>query len=77
MTFLLLLVVQYREAGFHGPHMMDHTPGFADDADGAKSFVAGKAFANGFIRAAIQAAYRDDIARSVDGLPRYTALAKL
>jgi mannonate dehydratase len=45
----------YREVGFQGPFMMDHTPGFPDDA---WTFQAGRGFAVGYIRALIQAAYR-------------------
>ena len=45
----------YRDAGFNGPFMMDHTPQFPNtDA----TFWAGRAFAVGYIRAMIQAVYR-------------------
>ena len=44
----------YREVGFEGPFMMDHTPRFAQEGAGA----AGRAYAVGYIRALIQAAYR-------------------
>jgi mannonate dehydratase len=44
----------YREIGYDGPVMLDHTPGIQDD-EGAR---AGHAFANGYIRALIQAVYR-------------------
>jgi mannonate dehydratase len=45
----------YKEVGFEGPFMMDHTPGFPKEAS---TFPAGKAFAVGYIRAMIQAVYR-------------------
>jgi mannonate dehydratase len=45
----------YREVGFKGPFMMDHTPRFAYDT---QSFYAGHAFAVGYMRALIQAVYR-------------------
>ena len=44
----------YREAGFEGPFMMDHTPGIPGDRAGRE----GHAFATGYIRALIQAVYR-------------------
>ena len=44
----------YKEVGFNGPFMMDHTPSIPDDAGGRQ----GHAFATGFIRAMIQAVYR-------------------
>jgi len=44
----------YREVGFHGPFMMDHTPHIPQDANAR----AGRAFAVGYIRAMIQAVYR-------------------
>jgi mannonate dehydratase len=44
----------YREAGFQGPFMMDHTPSIPGDAQGR----IGRAFAVGYIRAMIQAVYR-------------------
>ncbi|NKB67478.1 MAG: TIM barrel protein [Candidatus Latescibacteria bacterium] len=44
----------YREVGFEGPFMMDHTPGIPQDAEGRQ----GHAFATGFIRAMIQSVYR-------------------
>jgi mannonate dehydratase len=45
----------YKEVGFEGPFMMDHTPGFPNEAS---TFWAGRAFAVGYIRAMIQAVYR-------------------
>ncbi len=48
-------MVAYKEAGFNGPFMMDHTPGFPDPDS---TFWAGHAFATGYIRALIQAVYR-------------------
>ncbi len=44
----------YREVGFEGPFMMDHTPGFPQE----NAQWAGRAFAVGYIRAMIQATYR-------------------
>ncbi len=44
----------YKEIGFNGPFMMDHTPGIPDDPDRR----AGRAFAVGYLRAMIQAVYR-------------------
>ena len=45
----------YREIGFEGPFMMDHTPRFP--TAGATA-LAGRAFAVGYIRALLQAVYR-------------------
>ena len=43
----------YRDNGFNGPFMMDHTPQFPEgDSD-----RFGKAFANGYIRRLIQEVY--------------------
>ncbi len=44
----------YREIGFNGPFMMDHTPYIPGDAGGR----LGRAFAVGYMRALIQAVYR-------------------
>jgi mannonate dehydratase len=44
----------YKEVGFEGPFMMDHTPGFPNTAS---TFWAGRAFAVGYMRAMIQAVY--------------------
>ena len=44
----------YREIGFNGPFMMDHTPNIPGDAGGR----LGRAFAVGYMRALIQAVYR-------------------
>jgi mannonate dehydratase len=43
----------YRDNGFNGPYMMDHTPRFA----GGESKRYGKAYANGYIRRLIQDVY--------------------
>ena len=43
----------YREVGFRGPFMMDHTPTFPQSIAG----WSGHAYANGYIRALIQAVY--------------------
>jgi mannonate dehydratase len=45
----------YREVGFDGPFMMDHTPRFPQQES---TFWAGRAFAVGYMRAMIQAVYR-------------------
>ena len=44
----------YRDNGFNGPFMMDHTPAIPDDRDQRQ----GHAYATGYIRAMIQAIYR-------------------
>ena len=44
----------YRDVGFDGPIMMDHTPGVPSDATG----TASRAYSNGYIKALIQAVYR-------------------
>ena len=44
----------YREVGFQGPFMMDHTPHLPHE----KAHWAGRAFAVGYIRAMIQAVHR-------------------
>ncbi len=44
----------YKEIGFEGPFMMDHTPQIPGDQEQRQ----GHAFATGFIRAMIQAVYR-------------------
>lgn len=44
----------YREVGFEGPFMMDHTPAIPGD----RGTREGHAFATGYIRALIQAVYR-------------------
>ena len=44
----------YKEAGFEGPFMMDHTPRIPGD----RAMREGHAFAIGYIRAMIQAVYR-------------------
>ncbi len=43
----------YRDNGFNGPYMMDHTPHFPV----GRSDWLGKAYANGYIRALIQTVY--------------------
>tara|TARA_Y100000758_G_scaffold114436_1_gene80137 strand:- start:246 stop:1220 length:975 start_codon:yes stop_codon:yes gene_type:complete len=43
----------YRDNGFNGPYMMDHTPRFAS----GESQRYGKAYANGYIRRLIQEVY--------------------
>ena len=52
---MVQMMQTYRDAGFTGPFMMDHTPQFAYDA---QTFYAGHAYAAGYIRALIQAVYR-------------------
>jgi mannonate dehydratase len=44
----------YREIGFNGPFMMDHTPGIPHPS----GHWAGRAYANGYIRALLQTVYR-------------------
>ena len=44
----------YRDVGFTGPFMMDHTPLFAQSQAG----WAGRAYAVGYIRGLIQSVYR-------------------
>ena len=44
----------YRDVGFNGPFMMDHTPQFAQQQAG----WAGRAYAVGYIRGLIQSVYR-------------------
>ena len=43
----------YRDNGFNGPYMMDHTPSFAH----GYGSLYGKAYAIGYIRALIQMVY--------------------
>jgi mannonate dehydratase len=43
----------YRDAGYTGPFMMDHTPGVPHKG----GEWAGRAYANGYIRALLQMAY--------------------
>ena len=52
---MLRAMQTYKDAGFDGPFMMDHTPQIPGDAEGAR---AGHALATGYIRAMIQAVYR-------------------
>lgn len=51
---MVKMMETYRDVGFNGPFMMDHTPQFPND----KTFWAGHAYAVGYIRALIQAVYR-------------------
>lgn len=51
---MLTAMRAYKDVGYDGPIMMDHTPGIPNDA-GAR---AGHAYACGYIRALIQAVYR-------------------
>ena len=44
----------YRDVGFEGPFMMDHTPGIPGD----RASREGHAFATGYIRALLQSVYR-------------------
>ena len=50
---MLKAMQTYKEAGFNGPFMMDHTPGIVGDRGGR----IGRAYAAGHIRALIQAVY--------------------
>ena len=48
----------YRDNGFNGPYMMDHTPTFSPAATrNSRSEWLGKAYAIGYIRALIQTVY--------------------
>ena len=51
---MYLAMRTYREIGFDGPFMLDHTPGIASEG----SRWAGTAYAIGYIRAMIQAVFR-------------------
>jgi mannonate dehydratase len=51
---MVKMMETYRDVGFNGPFMMDHTPDFAH----GQTFWAGHAFAAGYIRALIQSVYR-------------------
>jgi mannonate dehydratase len=52
---MVKMMETYRDSGFNGPFMMDHTPRFGGEE---QTFWAGHAFATGYIRALIQAVYR-------------------
>jgi mannonate dehydratase len=52
---MVRMMQTYREVGFEGPFMMDHTPQFGQPQ---QTFWAGHAYAAGYIRALIQAVYR-------------------
>lgn len=51
---MLLAMQAYRDAGFRGPFMMDHTPDIRHPSGG----WAGRAYANGYIKALVQTVYR-------------------
>jgi mannonate dehydratase len=51
---MLRAMQTYREIGFYGPFMMDHTP----EIPHPSGSWAGRAYANGYIRALIQTVYR-------------------
>jgi mannonate dehydratase len=51
---MLRAMETYRDAGFQGPFMMDHTPGIPHPSGS----WAGRAYANGYIRALLQTVYR-------------------
>jgi mannonate dehydratase len=51
---MVKMMQTYRDVGFQGPFMMDHTPQFAH----GQTFWSGHAFAVGYMRALIQAVYR-------------------
>lgn len=51
---MLQAMQTYREVGFNGPFMMDHTPGIPHPS----GHWVGRAYANGYIRALIQTVYR-------------------
>ena len=52
---MVKMMETYRDIGFQGPFMMDHTPEFAY---AGQTFYAGHAFAVGYMRALIQTVYR-------------------
>jgi mannonate dehydratase len=52
---MVKMMQTYKEIGFNGPFMMDHTPEFPYDR---QTFYGGHAFAAGYIRALIQTVYR-------------------
>lgn len=52
---MVKMMETYRDIGFEGPFMMDHTPQFAHSK---QTFWAGHAYAVGYMRALIQAVYR-------------------
>jgi mannonate dehydratase len=52
---MVKMMETYRDTGFAGPFMMDHTPQFAQPQ---QTFWAGHAYAVGYMRALIQAVYR-------------------
>ena len=56
----------YKECGFHGPFMMDHTP----EVTGAVG-REGMAYAIGYIRALLQVVWGDELRRSVDYPPEW------
>jgi D-mannonate dehydratase len=51
---MLRAMQTYKDSGFDGPFMMDHTPQIPGDVEGAR---AGHALATGYIRGMIQAVY--------------------
>jgi mannonate dehydratase len=51
---MLQAMQAYRAIGFNGPFMMDHTPGIPHPS----GHWAGRAYANGYIRALLQTVYR-------------------
>jgi len=52
---MVKMMQTYKEIGFNGPFMMDHTPEFPYDH---QTFYGGHAYAAGYIRALIQTVYR-------------------
>jgi mannonate dehydratase len=51
---MVKMMETYRDVGFQGPFMMDHTPEFPH----GQTWWAGRAYATGYMRALIQAVYR-------------------
>ena len=51
---MLRAMETYRDNGFYGPFMMDHTPRMPEPMNA----LHGHAYANGYIRALIRAVYR-------------------
>ena len=63
---MLKAMETYKECGFSGPFMMDHTP----NVTGAVG-KEGMAYAIGYIRALLQVVWRDELCRSVDCPPEW------
>ena len=76
---LFCLLARYREAGFHGPHMMDHTPSIVGDDGGISRDPTRIPDAADLLcwviaAAVTQTVYADRITRSQDDVPTYAKL---